>query len=431
VAVTEAQVLEWVVAAVFLALGCWMLALAWRRRLHRAFLLLCVVEALLYASVALQPYAGKATGIPWRQTVWLAQLALPFAAANFALTVWRGQVHATDGVTPLGWRLARWLCLLGAVAAGVLYLVWPGWFDGNDPVDPIVKATFPLTTAGCAFVLATAQYRLPRGRDRSALTLFSFAFALHPAYQGAFLTLDATQVPDAPSVSWLLMGPLTLALVTAALVVLWRGAHRQRDGGPHLARDVRNGSFAVAIATLSGLVPDLVGLGAPRNVDIALLVTFGAAWNLAFAALLAYAVARYCPFGLNSRLRTLLREGTFLSLVGAVFFIAESVVKDLLQQGLGIELRGGLGLAASAGLALAVTLAMLPVRRACARLALRAVPTLASSALHRRRLEIYRAAVVAARQDGRLTARERRALGTLAASLGLSDVEAHQAAAHS
>lgn len=403
-------VLRLAVAAGFLVLGTWILGLAWRRRLHRAFFVLMACETLVYGTL---PFEDGSPG--WTRANWYGQLALPWAAVNFALVVWRGQVHGAR--VPVVWRLARWTTLAGATACIVVYTVRHAWLEAPWP-NGVTKGALPLTAGIAALALALAQRRLPRGRDGSALLLFAFAFALHPAFQGAFLSLEGLTQRVPP---YLVLGPLALAFVAATAVVLWRTAIRL--GRASRLRDVRHGAVVIAVAGATGFVPGAaVWLGAPEDVAQSLLQALGSMWNVAFAVTLAYAVARYCPFGLTSRLRNALREGTFLSLVGAVFFVAETILKDLLQD-LVPELGGTARFAASIALAATVAVLLLPVRRACARVALRAVPHLSPAGLHKRRVEIYRAAARAAQQDGRLTSKERSALESLAQSLGLAPHE--------
>lgn len=132
---------------------------------------------------------------------------------------------------------------------------------------------------------------------------------------------------------------------------------------------------------------------------------------LLYVPVLTYGLLRAQIFDIDLKLKRGIEGGTILAIFAVAFFIAEEIGQLIVSQRAGPYV----GLA-GAGL---VALAIVPLRRFAHRVAGKAMPAADGSAeyLSRRKLEVYRAAVEGAYEDGEITDKERAMLNRLAAEL--------------
>lgn len=405
------------VAAAFLGLAVWVLALNWRNRLHRAFALFMLVLAVQFAGVG---FDDTDAGI---QLFVYALMASPFAAVDLALVFQR--VYGRDNARKpsRAWQAARLALAVGWLGVAWLYTSNKELYNASD--GPL-KVFFNLPTAvyaTLALLVALQCLRSPPGQRRDALLIFVTGFALQPAYFGVQRIGETIPVPDgAAFVAYanLVVVALTLALLVIMVVVVARVATRRSQD--NLRRHARHLLLLLACAAATGAVIEWGLAGLPHGYFATAHAAANAAWELAFAAMVAYGILRYCLFSLDPRFARLVREGGTGALLASIFFLAEQTLQQFVAQSMPAASMGWVVVTFGSGAIVAVTLS--PVHHACGRLAQRvACGARGSTAFLQRSIDIYRAAFMAATQDGVVTARERRALHRLADTLGLPSQE--------
>lgn len=205
---------------------------------------------------------------------------------------------------------------------------------------------------------------------------------------------------------WGLVSVLGLVLA----VLAWRQAApgtpaRRKAGIFAVAFGVRDVIFAVfgAVVVLGTRIPGLFEVSGwlPPLAD------------LLFVPLLAYGVLRFQVLDVDLKLKWTVQRGTLAAAFGATFFVVAQLVQNVASTTLGV-----VGGATAAGLLL---FAIQPLQRAADRVADVALPRVAATPeyLASRRLEVYRAAVESAIEEGGIDAKERAILDRLQAKLGL------------
>jgi hypothetical protein len=138
---------------------------------------------------------------------------------------------------------------------------------------------------------------------------------------------------------------------------------------------------------------------------------------MAFVLLLAYGVLRTQLFDIDVRIRSVLEQGTVGAAIAGGFLLGSEILESI------IPVQGNvLGVA----VALGVVAALRPIQRIAERIVGTLLPGVKVTAdqLEARKLEVYRAALEGALQDGRITERERDILGRLREELGIAPAEA-------
>lgn len=136
-----------------------------------------------------------------------------------------------------------------------------------------------------------------------------------------------------------------------------------------------------------------------------------------YVALLSYGVLQAQLFDLNLKIKVALRRSTVVAVVAGAFFVGSEVLESV------IPVDGTLLGVVTAGL---IVLLLRPVQHVAERIVRRLMPGVEPTPeyLEARKLEVYRAAVESAFQDGRVTERERRILARLRTELEIREEEA-------
>ena len=136
--------------------------------------------------------------------------------------------------------------------------------------------------------------------------------------------------------------------------------------------------------------------------------------DLLFVPLLAYGVLRFQVLDVDLKLKWTVQRGTLAAVFAATFFVVAELVQSVASTTLGV-----VGGAAAAGL---LVFAIQPLQRAADRVAEVALPRVAATPeyLAERKVEVYRAAVESAHEEGGIDAKERAILDRLQAKLGLA-----------
>jgi len=414
-----ADIANLAVAAATLALGAWVLALNPRRRVHRAFALLMLVTAAAYGTHAFIPGSHDPAYKTMLGLFVAVLLALPFAIANFGLVFLRSHARPTNPGRRLAWRLGRAALLLAAVALQAWRVTDAPRFDATDALG---FALYFVGLATAALGLAVAlQYRRAPEEERRSTFLFALAFSVNPAYFSMVQLVNGLTSARSP-MEWVWTAAAGVAVIVcvASVAVVALSARANDAGGPR--RNARLMAGLTLAAFVSAGVAELASLlPGPLHWGDILFVASGGAWRLAFAGIVAYGILRYCLFSLDPRFKTVLREGGFATATAILFFTVEQTLQQAVQDSVRLDTLPSLaiGLGAAAGIALLLW----PLHRYCGRLADRMARPDDAAGYRRRCLEIYRAAYLAATQDGIVTARERDALRRLADSLGLPERE--------
>lgn len=157
-------------------------------------------------------------------------------------------------------------------------------------------------------------------------------------------------------------------------------------------------------------------------------VVFGVQWvgavapqiaTLLYVPLLVYGILKSQLFDIDLKIKWTLRRGTVAAIFLAVFFAASEGAAAFFESRTGSTLAG-------IGAAALLVFIIAPLQRAADRLADAAMPRVQATPTYVafRRMEVYRAALEGAMQDGEVTEREREMLRRLRASLSVPEEDA-------
>lgn len=140
--------------------------------------------------------------------------------------------------------------------------------------------------------------------------------------------------------------------------------------------------------------------------------------DLLFVSLLGYGILQAQLFDVDLRLKAGVSRGVLASIFIAVFFVVAQLIQNVATESLGYAVG-----AVAAGLLL---FALRPLERVASRVADAAMPRVqqTSEYLAFRKLQVYRAALEGAYEDGEVTARERAMLDRLRAELSIAEGDA-------
>lgn len=138
---------------------------------------------------------------------------------------------------------------------------------------------------------------------------------------------------------------------------------------------------------------------------------------LAYVILMSYGVLQAQLFDIDVRIRGVLRRSTVVAVIAGFFFVGSEILETLLPVGDAV-----LGIFMAA----VIVLLLRPLQRVAERVAARILPAVPDTDdnLDARKLDLYRAALEGALQDGVVTDREAEILRRLRAELGISEEEA-------
>jgi hypothetical protein len=175
---------------------------------------------------------------------------------------------------------------------------------------------------------------------------------------------------------------------------------------------VHDGGFALFLAIILFFPPS----------DPALLELLGAyPWpvlNIWLTLFLAYGILKTQLFDIDLKIKWTIKQSTVAAAFVAVFFTVSEIAQSVFQSSLG-SIAGII----AAG---ALVFALAPLQRAADRVADAALPNVAATAdyLTYKKLEVYRATVEGALEDGEITERERAMLTRLREKLGITAQDA-------
>lgn len=137
---------------------------------------------------------------------------------------------------------------------------------------------------------------------------------------------------------------------------------------------------------------------------------------LVYVVLLSYGVLQAQLFDIEVRLRVAVRRSTLVAMIAAAFFVVTEILEAFVPAD---------GLLVGILAAGSIVLLMLPLQRLTESIMTRVMPVEEPSAveLDQRKLEVYRAALEGALQDGVVTEREEEILTRLRKELGISEEE--------
>lgn len=409
--------------ALMLVLAGGLLATRFNDRVNRAFALFLVLRGLSMGLAAL----GAVEPDPVRSDYWSRVGGYFHLAAYPALL-------AFVAVYPKRWRIARqrWAAIALFVMALSLVLAYAIdkciWLC-PDPVSGLTAAG-PAAAVHLALVLSIAGLYFVRehlaaepGPRREALLIVGCVFVLNALFDGTralsdlrvaldvgFAPLGLTPTPWA----WASFVAAPLALIPSLLAVGLL-VHRWVRDGLLASRGRRVFLTVVVLAFASGLLVGLVSQGVlKRSWSIFVL----GLWRVSLPIGVTYAILRYQLFDIDLKVKLTIERSALVAVFGAAFFVGSELLEKLLPFDsvlLGI---------ASAGL---IALALKPIERYAHRLADNLLPTVKEKSpdyLADRKLDVYRAAVESALEDGDVSAKERSVLERLRGKLGIAPDDA-------
>lgn len=270
----------------------------------------------------------------------------------------------------------------------------------------LLASTPTLAHALAAFTWAPRMERLSPGWKAALYAPFALLIPLVLTDAGAFQTLS-----------------LPFAIVFMALLAVFLV--------PVARRAFQTTSLTVRAQSRYMLVYLIIALSFSMEARV-VLFTLGRFpwWELSMAYMVAtgillYGILRTHLFDVDLKMKWTVKQSTVAAaFIGVFFVVSESASTFFSNTGLGPYL----GIAAAGVLVFALA----PLQRAAERVADVALPGVANTHeyLTFRKMEVYKAAVELAAEDGVITAKERRVLGSLRASLGIEGADAEALEAH-
>lgn len=318
-----------------------------------------------------------------------------------------------------------WSWAVGALVLvlGLLFLVDAGLFvDGiGFSTLGIVGITVPRFGAFYVTLYILSKRLLQDVSDVEAREL-GIVFAALSLYASYFAGFQNVQYAADWSTWVELQGLWSTVVLTAlfALATAFIGALAYRLWRRASAVEARRATIFRRVS-LSIVLPWALGVG------VAITEVAGAPWfgffgvfRIGTALLIAYGLLKFEIFDIDRKIKLGLRGSAIAGLFVLVFFAASETVEFFLSNQFGTW--AGLG---AAGL---LTLGFRPIEERASRLSDRAMPGVDDSPAyeHKRKVEVYQAAVERAMGDEVLTEREKGILAGLRDELGLRDNEARE-----
>lgn len=415
-------------AAAMLGLAAWLLALDAGRTANRVFAAVLILRA---ATFILGPARALSHGeTAARLTALAPYLIIPLAP----LILYLVSIHPRRR-GPLAGRAGQWSLVAITVGALAWYTLDPGAhatividdgthalraghghaYGGFGPLILFTALRLPVM-AVAGLVFAMDYVRTPPGSPRHSAFLLQTGFTLNAFFDGSrAIPTMISQINAEGSVHWfpfgwafVLLPVLTLGIAIAATAVLVHGQLR----GPYKSHHgLRFFLYGVALTLLLGFgssqarAVDLPG--AATIVDVVLGL-----YRLLLPILVTYALLRYSLFDMDVKVkRGVARGAVMMGVVAALSILAESLEVSASTTG-----GDGFGLVAAAFMALTFR----PLERAGRRFADTVLPDVVPirDQTDEERRRFYREHVRLAREDGRLTAKERHLLLALGQRLG-------------
>jgi hypothetical protein len=416
-------VTQFLAAGFMFLLAGWLLWLNFPGRVTRSFALFLFFRGMTMLTNRLQDLAPSLDlQLYWQRVGEYFFLALVPSVVYFLLVYERPRGEG-------GFRLARWLVLLGGVLVEYLYVAdhcldLCAAPDGRVHLGPLSLLSYGVNLA-YGFVglwLSIEFLRSPAGPKKDAAFLVSLAFTLNALLDGS-LSLAFGLRAGFPGVTdsfvpspWvpLALSTYVLGLVPALLAFGLYVAAAVRE--PPARRRVGYSVGAGLAAALSG---GLVGWGLPLPENLSTLGLFVLGlWRMILPILVAYALLRHRLFDLDVKLHWTIRRGSVWFIYLAVFFIASQQAQSYLDDRYGWAI-GGL----VTGLLL---FALHPLQRLGEIIAYAALPRMVplGAFTHPQRAGLYRDQARLAWADGGLDRSERLLLDQLRERLGLTVEEA-------
>lgn len=411
----ETRIPTLVAALAMGGLAAWLVYLRPRDRVHRALALFLVFRALFYG---LRSFSPTIYSLPGRLGRY-AQIAIPFAAANFAIVFWSR--YGPGGYDPpsLAERASRWGILLAALAFEAVYFLDNDLMLGPQSEAPLTLFQ-PLTYVAYAVIALIVFLGVNRAKEhhRTGLFFLSVGFALEPAFWGTFLSLQTGVAPPSDSiVLWAQILLLLTAALGVGLLVLLAAGRAWRSGAEADQSRAFRLTGLLAFPVACAVVANELWFTPITPTDKVVVFGFDAFWHLALVLFATYALVRHQLFGIDLKMKGAIEKTT----VGGVFAGAFFVASELLETVVPVE-----GNLLGLGAALLIAASLHPVRRFAEGVAHRVLPTVEDTPEYRRRraTELYRSSVEEVCVDGKITDEERKFLEGLRSSLELPDEEA-------
>lgn len=403
--------------ALMVVLALAVLALGPLQRLHRALALVLVVRGMLNL-LPLDPRAPAEDYLA-RVDVYF-ELAAPFAMAYFALT-YRDPQRARASS-----QVALPLLLVGVVAAELLFALDHRFWATSAAPGPlnVVSGLKHVLYASLALLLALDHGRAPAGPKRRSLLAASVGFALDPLYLGALGLAAGLGAGDLFGGDSEFHSPplLRAAALLPMAAMAWLLVRRLRgpEAEPGEERRLRLALAALWVTLASAAVVLVVQALAPGAARPLAFLLDGV-WTLAFPLLVTYAILAYQLLGIELQVKRGIRAAAlaapFLALLLLLLLVAGEAAQATDQSATVV-----LGMAAGA----AFMLALPRLRQLADKVAEGAMPGVAETPeyVHRRRCEVYRAALEQAMAaDGTIPRDQAAVLGVLRAKLHIAEAE--------
>lgn len=327
---------------------------------------------------------------------------------------------------PQNRRLATLLVLESALfgcGEGLMYLTDdPSSTYAYQAVSYACGAAVPFLFLRFYATLENPLSRILRWRPLdAALVAAAFLFPAHVVLATPRYVARVVPATDGAAVWDIVWGDLTFYVFFAYLVVVLLGflvsAWTWREAKDGLARRQARLYFAAFGARDALLIFAIVSIVSGSTLPFP-SAWVGVAGYLAFLPLLSYAMLKTQLFDIDLKIKWTIRRGTVAAAFVGVFFVVSELAQRLFEARFGTIF----GLIA-AGLLVFV---LAPLQRAADRVADTAMPRVQGTPAYVafRKMEVYKAALEGAVQDGEISPRERGMLQRLRVSLDIPEADA-------
>lgn len=429
-----------------LALTAFLIYVDFNNVAHRAFALLLALRALLMVSATLTglytylppPTHGgigdSQAAVVWGSVAPYFALAMPFVIVRFATVyprrrTWFGRTKAGE------------LTLLAAaISIQILYLVdhslyltphtlslgsppGPTWTTTELRTDGPLAGALALMTLGFSLLglLFTIDFlRLPAGPRRNGIFVVASAFMLNALFDGTFALSALVGGPPNANGRWIVQ--LTALAVLAPLMSIALLVRRAFDRTDATARTHITRLLLVAPLPIAS---GIIAIALAQFPTIWLILT--GFWRLWLPALVTYALVRHQLFDIDLKIKFAVKQSTMAGLAFVGFVVLSETLEAIITSSsvLTETVPERWTDLASLGVAVGLTYALNPVKALAGNVANRVMPgtTGTEEYLARKRIEVFRATLEGAVEDGAMTDKERILVEKLRTQLGLSEAE--------
>lgn len=430
------------------ALAAALLYIDFNNMAHRGFALLLVFRAMVMLSSVVRDFAiftpperFGGLGNPEAAALW-GQVAPYFVIPMPFLIVWFASIYPRRRGPFGATRWGPWVLVAAILGFEAIYffdhstyiateVLSRGDNAGNTWTAIAYRSEGPLAYAlglmyfgfaALTLVFTVDYIKLPPGPRKNGVFVVMLGFLLNATFDSTLAFSSLLADFDVFSGNQLIiMNGLGIVPVATSFGLLIYHSIKETD--PVVDLHIRRAFILAGLAILSALFLLYNPFAALGFMQLALT----GFWRLWLPALVTYALVRHQLFDIDLKLKFALKQSTLAGLALVGFLVFSELLESVITSNATLTARIPTRIADVTSLAIAVglTYALNPVQRFAETFTNRAMPNTQSTEayLARKRLEVYRATLEGAVEDGAMTPREIRLLERLREQLGLEKTQ--------